>query len=294
MCPDGVQLPGDDPRNDDVLFYVDGKFLPRDEAAVSVFDGALLGGDAVWESLRLVRGRVGFLDAHLDRLIAGAGLLLFSGVPTRGVLAQAVLDTIGSNEMEDGVDLRVTLTRGRMRPASRAPWRPVAGATLMVTAEYRVAGGVPRALVTSPVRYDDGGDLRLKALGRLGHVQAALAAAQAGADAALLCDGRGFVAGCHDSNIFAVRDGVLWTPSHCLAGITRGAVVACWRDAGGTVHEADLSLEDVLSASEVFVTTSRDGVMPVGRIDAQVIGDGAIGVVTQEVTSLYVAAIFAD
>src|SRR5262250_2114816 len=101
-----------DPRNASIWVHVGGELLPREQAKVSVFDSVVQGGDAVWEGLRVYRGRVFALDRHLDRLLASAHALAFAQVPTRDEIRAALFACLRRNGMTDGVHVRLTLTRG--------------------------------------------------------------------------------------------------------------------------------------------------------------------------------------
>src|SRR2546426_2783043 len=100
----------DDPRNDDVLVYVDGEFVPRDQAVVSVFDSGFVLGDGVWEGLRVRSGHPAFLERHLDRLFEGAKAIMLDIGKTRAELAEAIYSTLRANDMTDGVHVRLIVT----------------------------------------------------------------------------------------------------------------------------------------------------------------------------------------
>ena len=126
-----------DPRNDGVLVYVNGAFVPRDEARVSVFDSGFVLGDGVWEGLRLVQGRLISLDAHLDRLYEGATSIALDIGLTRAELTQAVLDTLAKNAMTDGAHIRLMVTRGVKRTPNQDPRFVIGKATIVIVAEYK-------------------------------------------------------------------------------------------------------------------------------------------------------------
>ena len=90
-----------DPRNADILVYVNGKIVPRADAKVSVFDSVVQGGDAVWEGLRVYRGRIAALGGHLQRLQNSAKTLAFENVPTSDDVRQAIFSTLKANGMND-------------------------------------------------------------------------------------------------------------------------------------------------------------------------------------------------
>src|SRR5690242_4577816 len=110
-----------DPRNDKVLVYVNGGFFPRDQAVVSVFDAGFALGDGVWEGLRLIKGKLVSLDAHLDRLFEGARTIdLDIGFDRAGV-TKVVTDTLAKNGMTDGAHIRLMITRGTKRTPNQDP-----------------------------------------------------------------------------------------------------------------------------------------------------------------------------
>ena len=289
----------DDPRNDNVLVYVDGQFVPRDEAVVSVFDSGFVLGDGIWEGLRLVNGRLVALDQHMDRLYEGASAIALDiGMP-RGALAAAVRTTLDRNAMVDGAHVRVMVTRGRKKTPNQDPRFALGRATIVIVAEYKKPSPETKAaglaLFTSTFRCSapDVFDLRLNSHSRLNLIQALIQAINAGADEALMLDPHGFVASCNSTNFFIVRCGSLWTSTgrYNFAGITRGKVIELYRASGGVVRETDFTLSEVYGANEAFVTGTLGGVTPVTRIDGRTIGTGAPGSITRRIGALYEEAI---
>ena len=143
-----------DERNLDVIVNVGGRLTHRNEAAVSPFDSAVQGGDAVWEGLRLYRGRIFRLTEHLARLRRSAKALAFGTVPSDEEIAEQVRRTLHANGMTDNVHIRLTLTRGEKVTSGMDPRLNRSGPTLIVLAEhkppvYDLAG---ITLITSSVR----------------------------------------------------------------------------------------------------------------------------------------------
>jgi branched-chain amino acid aminotransferase len=284
-----------DPRNDQVLVYVNGAFVPRHEATVSVFDSGFVLGDGVWEGLRLVRGRLISLDAHLDRLWEGAGSIALDIGMTRAELTQAVNDTLAFNGMTDGAHIRLMVTRGVKRTPNQDPRFVIGKATVVIVAEFKTpkpeAKARGLALFTSTFRTSgpDVFDLRLNSHSRLNLIQALIQAIHAGADEALMLDPRGFVASCNSTNFFIVRRGELWTSTgaYSFRGITQRNVIDAWTAAGGTARECDFTLAQVYAADEAFVTGTLGGVTPVTKVDGRPIGDGTPGAVTKRASGLY-------
>ncbi|GIS99790.1 MAG: hypothetical protein CM1200mP26_15030 [Acidimicrobiales bacterium] len=110
-----------DERNATVEIWINGEFLPRNEAKVSVFDSGFLVGDGVWEGLRLHHGRFAFLDRHLDRLFAGLAATGIDVGMARGEVADALRATVAHNDMHDDVHVRLMVTRGDKKTPSQHP-----------------------------------------------------------------------------------------------------------------------------------------------------------------------------
>ena len=284
-----------DPRNDGVLVYVNGEFVPRDEARVSIFDSGFVLGDGVWEGLRLVQGRIISLDAHLDRLYEGATSIALDVGLTRDELTRAVLDTLAKNAMTDGAHVRLMVTRGVKRTVNQDPRFVIGKATIVIVAEWKTPKPESKArglsLFTSTFRTSgpDVFDLRLNSHSRLNFIQALLQAIDAGADEALMLDPHGFVASCNSTNFFVVRDGELWTSTgrYNFKGITRRHVLELARANGVAVRELDFTLAEAYAAAESFATGTLGGVTPVTRIDGRTIGDGKPGPLTARIAAWY-------
>jgi branched-chain amino acid aminotransferase len=288
-----------DERNDRVLVYVNGQFVPRDKAMVSVFDAGFALGDGVWEGLRLVRGKLISLDAHLDRLFEGARMIdLDIGLDRAGV-AKVVTDTLARNGMTDGAHIRLMVTRGTKKTPNQDPRFVIGPPTIVCVAEYKTplpeAKAKGYALFTSTFRTTgpDQFDLRLNSHSRLNLIQALIQAIKAGADEALMLDPRGFVASCNSTNFFIVRGGEIWTSTslYSFKGITQANVIEAWRKAGRTARECDFTLAQVYSADEAFVTGTLGGVTPVTRVDGRLIADGKAGKLTKEASDLYLKSV---
>ncbi|WP_439572078.1 aminotransferase class IV [Phreatobacter sp.] len=289
----------DDPRNETVLVYVDGAFVPRGEARVSVFDSGFVLGDGVWEGLRLKNGRIIQLAAHLDRLWEGAGSIALDIGRSREEVEAAVWETLERNAMTDGAHIRLMVSRGLKKTPNQDPRFVIGRATMVIVAEYKTPRPEAKArgltLFTSTFRTSmpDVFDLRLNSHSRLNLIQALIQAINAGADEALMLDPQGFVASCNSTNFFIVRRGALWTSTgmFCFKGLTRQAVIDAWRAAGGVAEERPFTLAEVYAADEAFVTGTLGGVTPVTRIDGRVIGAGKPGPVTQQASNRYLARV---
>lgn len=284
-----------DPRNADVLIYVNGELTPRAEATVSVFDSGFLVGDGVWEGLRLQDGVLLFLDAHLDRLYEGAKAIDLDIGLTREALIEELIRMLRANAMWDGVHVRLMVTRGTKRTPSQDPRLTVGSATIVVIAEHKRSNPKLRetgvTLFTSSVRRPspDVLDPKLNCHSKLHEVIALNQALRAGADEALMLDPHGAVATCNATNFFVVRKGAVWTSTgqYCMNGITRGNVIRLGHEHGIPVFERDFSLTNVYGADEALVTGTFGGLTPVAVVDGRRIGDRLPGPVTLRLSELY-------
>jgi branched-chain amino acid aminotransferase len=285
----------DDPRNAEVLIYVNGELVPRDQAKVSVFDSGFMLGDGVWEGLRLHHGRLAFLDEHLDRLLEGAKAIDLDIGMSAAELAAALYRTVEANGMSSDVHLRLMVTRGPKKTPFQDPRLSLWGPTVVIIAEHKAAN--PEAfergirLFTAHVHRGppDVQDPKLNSHSKLNCILAMIQAIKAGADEALMLDPQGFVATCNSTNLFIVRKGEVWTSTgaYCMNGITRAKVIALCRSDGIPVYERNFSLIDVYGAEEAFVTGTFGGLTPVVEVDGRRISDGRPGPETRRLRDLY-------
>lgn len=284
-----------DDRNADVQVYVNGEYLPRHEAKVSVFDSGFTVGDGIWEGVRLHHGAFPFLDRHLDRLFHGlATASIDIGMDGDGV-RRLLHEVAERNGMTDGAHIRLMITRGDKKTPSQHPANLVGGPNIVVIAEYKQADpevlqrGI--TLHTSSVRRPPPNtlDQRINTHSKLHEVIALIEATEHGADEALMLDVTGAVATCNATHFFIVTGGELWTSTgeHCLRGITREVVLEVAREAGIPAFERDFFPDDVYGADEAFVTGTFGGLTPVIEVDGRRIGAGTPGETTSRLRGLY-------
>jgi len=286
-------LQGFDERNRDIVYYVNGRLLPRAEPGLSPFDSAVQGGDAVWEGLRLYRGRIFELRAHLARLRSSALALAFERIPDDGQMVEALRRTLEANRMYDGVHVRLTLTRGVKITSGMDPRLNREGPTLIVLAEHKapVYDRKGLSLITSSLRRfpPDCLDPKIHHCNLLPSILAKIEANVAGADDALMLDQRGFVAETNATHLFLVADGRVATGRTvaCPEGVTRAAVLRLCDEAGVPTRVDDLSLTEFYRADEVFCSGTMGELAAVTRIDGRAIGGGAVGALTRRLSELY-------
>ena len=282
-----------DPRNSDTLIWVNG-LVNRADAKVSVLDSVVQGGDAVWEGLRIQNGRALQLEDHVKRLLDSAHALAFSDVPSSSEVKDAIFATLKANDMTDGVHCRITLTRGMKSTSGMDPRLNVFGPTLIVLPEYKgmVYGDEGIRLVTSSIRRNSPSflDSKIHHNNLLNNILAKIEANVAGVDDSLMLDIDGFIAETNATNVFAVREGTLVTPTAaaCLPGLTRQLVLDLARGADIPVEKRRVSLSEFYTADEVFTTGTMGGLAHVVEIDGRRIGASMeMGPITTTLQSIY-------
>lgn len=282
-----------DPRNENILVFINGDLRPRHQACISVFDSAVQGGDAVWEGLRVYRGRIAALDGHLQRLQNSAKSLAFADVPSSNEVRDAIFDTLRANDMRDQAHIRLTLTRGEKLTSGMNPNLNQSGCTLIVLAEWKppVYSDDGIRVITAATRRNTPAclDSKIHHNNLLNNILAAIEANVAGADSAIMLDLYGLISETNDTNLFIVRDGVVSTPhaDSCLPGLTRKMIMHVCVEQGIPVNECNLSLTDLYTADEVFTTGTMGELTPVLEADGRIIGDGAVGEMTRRLQQMH-------
>jgi branched-chain amino acid aminotransferase len=282
-----------DERNRDLLININGELLHRDRAGISPFDSAVQGGDAVWEGLRLYNGRIFKLHEHLRRLRNSAEALAFVEIPSDNTIIEQIRRTLAANNMQDGVHIRLTLTRGLKVTSGMDPRLNQNGPTLIVLAEFKppVYAKSGLSLITSSIRRPPPEilDPQIHHANLLNSILAKIEANKAGADDALMLDLRGFVAETNATHVFAVRDGRVLTSYvvACPEGITRATVLEICAANDIECAEADLTVEDFYTADEMFCTGTMGELAAVTSLDGRTIGDGGVGPMTRRLSELF-------
>lgn len=286
-----------DPRNANALIWLNGKLVTRDAAKVSVFDAGFVVGDGVWEGLRLHKGRLMFLDAHLNRLFQGADAIGLDIGMSRAQVAAALDDLLRANRMEDGVHLRLMVTRGEKTGANQDPRNALGVPTVVILAEWKVPSP---SVVTTGLKLATVGirctpahmfDMRLNSHSRLNLIIALNEAIRAGADEAIMLDPDGFVSSCNATNFFWVKDGEVRTSTgeFCFNGVTRANVLALCTANKIPLKIGNFPIEDARGADEAFVTGTFGGLTPVREIDGRTLPQALPGPRTAQLRALYEA-----
>ena len=289
-----------DPRNADILIYVNGQILPRNEARVSVFDSVVQGGDAVWEGLRVYKGRIAALGDHLQRLQNSAKTLAFEKVPTSDEIREAIFSTLRANSMNDETHIRLTLTRGEKITSGMNPRFNQSGCSLIVLAEWKppVYSDAGITVVTSSIRRNTTQclDSKIHHNNLLNNILASIEANVSNVDAAVMLDLDGFVSETNDTNIFLVRNSTLMTPfaDSCLPGLTRQMILDIADQEGIPFREKNLSMTELYTAEEVFTTGTMGELTPILIADGRTIANGVCGPMTKQLQKLHRQHAFAS
>ena len=277
-----------------MLIYIDGEFLPKAEAKVSVFDHGLLYGDGVFEGIRSYNGRVFKLDEHLERLYDSAKSIMLEIPISIETMEETVLETLRRNNLREAY-IRLIITRGvgdlGLDP-DKCP-KPsiiiIADKIVLYPQKYYEEG---LEIITASVRrnYAEAINPRIKSLNYLNNILAKIEGKQAGTEEVLMLNAEGYVVECTGDNIFWIKNGTLVTPPvhmGILEGVTRNSVIDLAREAGIRVEERVFTRHDLYIADECFLTGTAAEVIPVVKIDRRAVGDGQPGKVTQRLIAAF-------
>ena len=282
-----------DPRNRDILVHVGGKLVARADAKVSVFDSAVQGGDAVWEGLRVYKGRIAELEGHLQRLQNSAKSLAFENVPSSEEVRDAEFSPLAANGMRDEAHIRLTLTRGEKVTSGMNPRFNQSGCCLIVLAEWKppVYSDDGIRVITASTRRNTPQclDSKIHHNNLLNNILASIEANVAGVDSAVMLDIDGFVSETNDTNLFMVRDGQVLTPyaDACLPGLTRRMILDICAAEDIAAAECRLSITELYCADEVFTSGTMGELTPVLEVDGRKIGSGSLGNMTKKLQGLH-------
>ena len=270
------------------VVYLNGELVPEPEAKVTVYDHGLLYGDGVFEGIRAYSGKVLKLREHIARLYQSAHALMINLPMTQEEMEQAVLKTLRANGISDGY-VRITITRGvGLGLDPRGVTNPtviIITDKLALYPEEMYRDGLHLVTVSTRVTPAQSLEPRIKSLGKyIVNIQAKIEANRVGAGEGLMLNTEGYVAEGTGDNIFIVKDGSMLTPPPyvgILEGITRNTVMDLARGMGILVEEELLTLFDVYTAEECFLTGTAAEVIPVVKVDGRTIGTGQPGEITK-------------
>ncbi len=278
--------------------HINGELVDKEDARISVFDHGLLYGDGVFEGMRSYAGKVFRLEEHLERLWQSAAAIQLEIPGNKQQMTAAVMETLVANDIQDGY-IRLVVTRG-VGTLGLDPNRCNQPQVIIITdfitlyPDEFYREGMEIVTASTIRNHPQALDPRIKSLNYLNNILAKIEGLEAGCVEALMLNHLGEVAECTGDNIFIVRDQQLLTPPYeagVLHGITRATVMELAREDGIPVRETTMSLEDLYGADECFLTGSAAEVVPVIKVDGNVIGEGTPGPVTRRLTDLFRLAV---
>ena len=278
------------------LIFINGELVPASRASVSVFDHGFLYGDGIFEGIRVYSGRVFKLSEHLDRLYDSAKALLLPIPYTKDALSDAVVHTVRSNGLTDAY-VRLVISRGPgdlgLDPSKCVrPTVIIIADTIRLYPEELYHKGMDLASVSIRRPGTDVLNPAIKSLNYLNSVLAKIEANLRGLSEVLILNQSGHVVEGTGDNVFLVKSGALYTPpiySGILNGITRQVVLDLAQERGVRVHETPITLHDVYTADECFLTGTAAEVIGVVSCDGRQIGAGTVGPITTQLGEAFFA-----
>jgi len=276
-----------------MLIYIDGKFLPTDQAKVSVFDHGFLYGDGVFEGIRAYNGRVFRLKEHLDRLYDSAKTIDLKPPLTKEEMGEVICEVLRRNNLNDAY-IRPIISRGRGDLGLDPRKCPEPTVVVIATSWGAMYGDLyDKGLkaITVSVRRNPAEALppNVKSLNYLNNILAKIEANYKGGDEAIFFDTNGYVSEGSGDNLYIVKNGEILTPMtlNNLRGITRMVLLEIAKSLGIPVRETNLGYFDLYSADEVICTGTAAEVAPITWIDGRTIGNGKPGPVTRQLMAAF-------
>ena len=264
------------------LIYLNGKFVPEEQATVSVFDHGFLYGDGVFEGIRAYEGRVFRLEDHVKRLFDSAQAIMLKVPLSQEEMCEAIKETLRKNNLTNAY-IRPIVSRG-YGDLGLDPNKCKAATVIIIAVEWGAMYGdlYEKGLtaVSVSVRRNSPDSLppNIKSLNYLNNILAKIEANVKGGNEAIILDSRGLLSEGSGDNIFVIKN---------LKGITREAVL----DLAGLLEievlERDMGLFDIYTADEVFVTGTAAEVAPVTRVDGRIVGSGKPGPITRKLMGAF-------
>lgn len=275
------------------LIYLNGEFVPAEQAKVSVFDHGFLYGDGVFEGIRAYNGRVFRLEDHVRRLFDSAQAIMLCIPMSQEQMCEAILETLRKNNLRDAY-IRPIVSRGHGDLGLDPNKCPMA-TVIIIAVEWGAMYGdlyeIGLTAVSVAVRRNSPDSLppNIKSLNYLNNILAKIEANIKGGNEAIILDSQGLVSEGSGDNIFVIKGGKIFTPHtiNNLKGITRDAVMDAALSLGREILEKQMGLFDLYTADEIFVTGTAAEVAPVTKVDGRIVGTGKPGKITKELMAAF-------
>jgi branched-chain amino acid aminotransferase len=267
--------------------YLNGSYVQKENALISVYDHGFLYGDGIFEGIRVYNGNIFKCNEHLDRLYDSAKSIMLHIPLNYAEMKQTLIETVRKNELRDGY-IRLVVSRGPGDLGLDPRRSPKANVIIIVEQlaiypEEAYLNGLKTVSVSTRRNIPDALNPKIKSLNYLNNIMVKVQANLAGVGEAIMLNSQGYVAEGSSDNIFIVKRGIVFTPPcYCgaLEGITRAAIIEICQKVGYTLKEEPFTLHDVYVADEVFFTGTAAEVIAVREVDARIIGEGKAGPIT--------------
>jgi branched-chain amino acid aminotransferase len=274
------------------FIYLNGKYVSKEDAKISVYDHGFLYGDGIFEGIRIYNGNIFKCKEHLDRLYDSAKSIMLEIPLSYAEMQQALIEAVNKNGLRNGY-IRLVVSRGDGNLGLDPRRCPRANIIIIVEqlaiySEEDYVNGLKIVSVSTRRNIPDALNPKIKSLNYLNNILVKIQANLAGVGEALMLNAQGYVAEGSGDNIFIVKNGVLTTPPSyvgALEGITRGAIIELCHKLGYKIKEEPFALHDVYVADEVFLTGTAAEVIAVREVDARIIGGGQAGPITMHLLS---------
>ena len=273
--------------DEETIVYVNGKFVKKSLAFISVYDSGFMHGDGIYEGIRIYQGKLFMLEEHIKRLFESAKTINIDIGISREEMKRIVLKTVRVNKIKDDIHIRLMVTRGKKIVSGMNPKYNIGEASIVALYDYKPPiynkSGVK--LITSTLRRAAPYflDPKIHSTNQLNQIMASIEANRQGANEAIMLDINGFVAETNGTTIFMVKDGIFFTPTidYILVGITRKYLIDLAKEKGHKVIERNISISEFYNADEVFICGTVGEVVPVSEIDGKKIGERVPGKYTK-------------
>lgn len=267
--------------------FMNGKYVTKEQAQVSVYDHGYLYGDGIFEGIRVYNGNIFRCKEHLDRLYDSAKSIMLNIPLSYQQMQDALVETIQRNELKDGY-IRLIVSRGPGDLGLDPTRSPKASVVIIVEQlsiypEEAYMNGLNTISVSTRRNIPDAINPKIKSLNYLNNILVKIQSNLSGVGEAIMVNSQGFVAEGSSDNIFIIKRGIVYTPPcYCgaLEGITRGAIMDICKREGIELREEPFTMHDVYVADEVFFTGTAAEVIAVRQVDGRVIGEGKAGPIT--------------
>jgi len=278
-----------------MIIYYDGRYLPDDQAKVSVFDHGFLYGDGVFEGIRAYNGRIFRLKEHIDRLYDSAQTIDLHPPISKEELTEAICETLRRNNLRDAY-IRPIITRG-VGDLGLDPRKCPKASVIVIAVTWGAMYGdlYEKGLraVTVSIRRNPAESMppNVKSLNYLNNILAKIEANYKGGDEAIFFDTNGYISEGSGDNLYIVKNGEIITPPtlNNLRGITRMVLLEISRSLGITVKEQNIGYFDLYTADEMICTGTAAEVAPITWVDGRTIGSGKPGPVTRQLMAAFKA-----